>query len=509
MIVCRKCGFRNVDEDAFCGSCGSFLEFTGEKVTPKVSEEFRQQAEQEAAAPVPKRRLIDRIEGAVMSVIASPPDAAAAGQSAGAQPGGGAPPAPAAAGAPPPPPPPGGAPPPPPPPPASEAAPPPPPPPPPPPEDAAPPPPPPPEDALPPPPPPPEDAAPPSEDAAPPPPPVPAEAAFADASDLVAPIGQPATATLPETAPTPPERAPQVPRTLAPAVTKTKSTRRLRPGDLICGQCGEGNPPVRKFCSRCGNSLLEAEQARVAWWRRLGQKFRRTPRVVDVADSDGAAGDAATAGAGHMSAAHAAALRKSMAGRDPRHAARKVYRRLRVLIGIVAVVAITLFGVVAPLRDLLLGRAEAVKNKITGAIDIHYVPVHAVTVTANLADRGFPGANAVDGYLNTYWLARYSASDYPTLTLTFAQPVTLERMIIYSGVSGDYLAHGRPSLLVLVYSNNKSATLTPQDTPKEQTLDIGNAVQVKSVKIEVEGTYPGTTRHPDVAISDIELFKLQ
>jgi hypothetical protein len=152
---------------------------------------------------------------------------------------------------------------------------------------------------------------------------------------------------------------------------------------------------------------------------------------------------------------------------------------------------------------------DVVKSKITGAIDIHYVPVHAVAVSANLADRGFPGANAVDDYLNTYWLAPYSSSDYPTLTLTFGQPVTLERMIIYSGVSNDYLAHGRPSLLVLVFSNDKSATLTPQDTPKEQTLDIGNAVQVKSVKIEVEGTYPGSTRHPDVAISDIELFKLQ
>ena len=103
----------------------------------------------------------------------------------------------------------------------------------------------------------------------------------------------------------------------------------------------------------------------------------------------------------------------------------------------------------------------------------------------------------------------YSSRDYPTLTLTFAQPVTLERMILFSGVSSDYLAYGRPSLLVLVFSNDKSMTLTPTDTPKQQTLNLSSAIQVTSVKIEVEGTYPGTGHRPNMAISDIELFKLQ
>ena len=102
-----------------------------------------------------------------------------------------------------------------------------------------------------------------------------------------------------------------------------------------------------------------------------------------------------------------------------------------------------------------------------------------------------------------------SPADYPVLTLTFAQPVTLERMILYSGASGgDYLNHGRPSLIVLVFSNGEATTLSPQDTPKEQVLGVSNAGQVTSVKIEVEGVDPGTARLADVAVSDIELFKL-
>ncbi|MFL6142406.1 MAG: hypothetical protein ACJ72N_11150, partial [Labedaea sp.] len=34
MIVCKSCGFHNREADAFCGSCGAFLEWTGEKLKP-------------------------------------------------------------------------------------------------------------------------------------------------------------------------------------------------------------------------------------------------------------------------------------------------------------------------------------------------------------------------------------------------------------------------------------------------------------------------------------------
>ena len=38
MIVCNSCGFQNLDSDAFCGSCGGFLEWTGEVVKPPQAE---------------------------------------------------------------------------------------------------------------------------------------------------------------------------------------------------------------------------------------------------------------------------------------------------------------------------------------------------------------------------------------------------------------------------------------------------------------------------------------
>ncbi|MGH8994170.1 MAG: zinc ribbon domain-containing protein, partial [Acidimicrobiia bacterium] len=39
MIVCTGCGFSNEDSDAFCGDCGEFLEFVGQKVEADAPEE--------------------------------------------------------------------------------------------------------------------------------------------------------------------------------------------------------------------------------------------------------------------------------------------------------------------------------------------------------------------------------------------------------------------------------------------------------------------------------------
>jgi hypothetical protein len=339
----------------------------------------------------------------------------------------------------------------------------------------------------------------------PPPPPAPPQAATpppppaAAAADLVAPIKKPEPVKLPDAvaaateAPAKPsadgsgkpaERTPEAARARAAAVTKTKPTHRLRPGDLICGQCGEGNPPTRKFCSRCGSSLTEAVPAHVPWWRRL--KFRRGPRVTAV--------PAAGGGPGRPSSGH-----------DMKHSMRKLYRKGRLVLGALILVAGLVYGAYPPFRNLINNEVTSAKGKVTNSIDVHFVPIHAVTVKANLQARRHPGALAVDSFTNTYWLAPFSVTDYPTLNLTFSHPVTLTRMIIYSGASGNPLADSRPSLLVLLFSNDESYTILPQDTPKAQTLNIHNAVEVKSVKIEVEGTFPGNSS-TDVAISDIELF---
>jgi hypothetical protein len=93
------------------------------------------------------------------------------------------------------------------------------------------------------------------------------------------------------------------------------------------------------------------------------------------------------------------------------------------------------------------------------------------------------------------------------LTLTFPHPVTLERMIVRVGASDGYTAHGRPSLLLLVFSNQESDTVGLQDSNKPQTVNVTHALQVSSVQIQVAETFAGGTP-PDVALTELELFAL-
>jgi hypothetical protein len=61
---------------------------------------------------------------------------------------------------------------------------------------------------------------------------------------------------------------PTVAKKQGKVIQKTTPTRRLFPGDLICRDCGEGNPPARKFCRGCGSSLAtSATTVETKSWR--------------------------------------------------------------------------------------------------------------------------------------------------------------------------------------------------------------------------------------------------
>ncbi len=62
MIVCTNCGNHNENDDEFCGSCGKFLEWVGERVEAPVAAVVEVEAEPEAAARV---GLVDRVKAAV------------------------------------------------------------------------------------------------------------------------------------------------------------------------------------------------------------------------------------------------------------------------------------------------------------------------------------------------------------------------------------------------------------------------------------------------------------
>jgi hypothetical protein len=292
------------------------------------------------------------------------------------------------------------------------------------------------------------------------------------------------------------EMAPQVARARAIAVTKTAPSRRLQPGDLICGTCGEGNPSTRRFCSRCGASLIEAVQVKEPWWRRLLRKLtpRRGPKVVKIGSRKYGPDDGKPGGA--------ARLAKPI---DVKGAVRRILRIVRMVLAVVILLGGVLYAAYPPLRNAVNGRYESVKTSITDALGDNLSPIHAVSVTANSTVKGSSPLYAADELLNTYWLAPWSDSSQPVLTFKFSRHVTLLKMILHSGAYNNFVQIGRPASLLLSFSNGETLTLTPQDTAQAQTLNISHADLITSVQIQVTGIYPGYSGS-DVAITEIEWF---
>jgi hypothetical protein len=264
-------------------------------------------------------------------------------------------------------------------------------------------------------------------------------------------------------------------------VVKTKPSRRLQPGDLICGQCGEGNPPARKFCSRCGESLETAQAVKTPWWRKLIP--RRKVKTLEVGERPGKAGV-----------------------KSKRKIGRSAVAGFRRVVTTAAVIVAFLVALVPPIRTWADNNVlTPVKNKWNSFTTQTFDPVESfasVTATAETPDN--PAKNAVDLAGNTFWLSPASKG-MPVLVLTFAQPVNLDRAIVQNGARDRFSTFSRAQKLHLVFSTNKSADIDLKDQPDPQKVTIANGHGITSVQIQVVQTY-AAIGDPDVAISEIELF---
>ena len=436
MIVCKQCGHRNEDNDTFCGSCGKFLEWTGERVAVA-------QPEPEPPAPEPKPEparlgLIDRVRQAVGIEDAAP------------QPAGPVEPEPVA------------------PPPAVRLV--------------------------------PVTSATPHPD-----PPAqggrevrqesPVAAATTPAPQpVLAGVGAPA-AGAPPPAPMPPADEPisRRPISVAPTVARPRTAPRVleaptrrHPGDLICGQCGEGNDPVRHFCRRCGNSLDEALAVRLPWYRRLFNK------VFGVRTRE-------------------AGWRPSRVG--PPNVMGGVWRIIRLAIVALIVVAALAFLFIPSFHNAVVDRATSGFTAIRKAIHANYDPVTPIGASATTAIAGHPPMLAIDRFSNTYWAAL--ASDHaPVLVVRFSGPQDLAEIGFRSGASGTapadlFLSQPRPHTVHLVFSNGYATDLTLKDQdatqPQFYALDDSKTKQVAFVEIHVQSVYaPAGASVSSVAITEVE-----
>ena len=298
----------------------------------------------------------------------------------------------------------------------------------------------------------------------------------ASAAALVAPIDQQGPrSTQPQAV------IPQATNIRPPTVKPSPPTRRLKPGDLVCGECGEGNPPMRKFCSRCGGSLATAETVKTPWWRKLLPKRKR--KQLAAGERPGKAG---------------------VPHRKRKFALGGLIKRFRLAISIALLVGGIAYASVPQFRGAVNERVEPTKKKLYSMVFAQYEPVNSPNPTGRPQVSGHPATLAVDGFKKTYWLAPPSKRD-PVLVLSFRDPVSLDRMIIHSGSTDDFQSENRPKTLHLVYSNGKTTDVHVKDEPTEQQLKLKDGKNVTSVQIHVTEVY-NSIKGRNTAIAEIELF---
>ncbi|HEV7978929.1 NADase-type glycan-binding domain-containing protein [Amycolatopsis sp.] len=251
----------------------------------------------------------------------------------------------------------------------------------------------------------------------------------------------------------------------------------LNPGDLICGNCGLGNVPSRKFCGRCGASLAQAETVAVPWWRR----FFPARKAKEL--------EAGT---------------RPRRRRGSGEARRRVGRVVRRTIAVAVVVAGVLYATVPPLRSAVNTQAVGLKNEVAGIFVTQYAPVRPTKVIATAANPDH-GANLVsDNASNTYWSA--SGDREQALVLTFDRAVDLRKAIVRIGIGADFQSAHRPQKLHLVYSTGKTYDLSLVDIPDAQEVTLENSAGSTSVELHVVALHRSLQGN-DVAISEIELFE--
>ncbi len=268
---------------------------------------------------------------------------------------------------------------------------------------------------------------------------------------------------------------------------KVAPTRVVNPGDLICGQCAEGNDPIRKFCRRCGASLVEAQVFTLPWYRRVWKKLttRRTREA----------------------GARPKVRRRMIGGAGPGWLTSWVTRII-----VLAVIVVVILTFVGPWHHTIRSHVSRYYHDALNVVHPSYTSVHPVAAAASSSARGHGPGLAIDGINNTSWQAGapVTSKKAQTLTITFAGKTNLDKIGFLNGDQdspGALLTEPRLHVIRLTTPNGYNKTLTLSDTASFQKFSV-KVKGATSLTIVIESVYPsGQGTH--AALAEVEFFKLK
>ena len=265
-----------------------------------------------------------------------------------------------------------------------------------------------------------------------------------------------------------------------PKVQKQAPSRKINPGDLICGRCGEGNPDTRKFCRRCGETLVEAVVAKRAWYKRLIP--RRKKKQLK-------AGDRPDRSSGRAAGTKARLFRGKVLGR---------FADLRRIVALLAIVGIGVGFAIPSARSAMMNGATGGLGKVRRIISPTYsnIPIDPLRVTASSETVGGEAVNIADSNTLTFWLAD-PADPAASASVVFVETTDVAHVLVHPGKQegGGKVVRPDPrprEMLFRVTDESGTITEVVASIPDEdgfQTIDLKVDAAV-SVETIVVNCYP-------------------
>ena len=269
----------------------------------------------------------------------------------------------------------------------------------------------------------------------------------------------------------------------------SEATPAPNPGDLVCGNCGIGNDPARKFCRRCGQSLATAIVApRAPWYRRI---FGPRPKAKVAAGerpksmrTDGRTGDGIKTG------------RLLSAG-----------VQVVLLAGVIGIV--TGYALVPSWRDAVGGFVGSVKEMILPSAD----QVYTSGPTSGPGTKEHPARLAFDRTL-AFWAAPFADGSPPAIEGLFTPPATVAKILVTAGAAGDeYKAFARPRDVTFEFLDASDTVIASRsyelkDRADPQPFDVG-AKGASRIRLTVRSVFPAEEPRAPVAITEVEFFGSQ
>ncbi len=273
---------------------------------------------------------------------------------------------------------------------------------------------------------------------------------------------------------------------------KAAPTRTIKPGDLICGQCGEVNDSDRKFCRRCGDSLVKAEVAKkVPWFKRT---FQRKPMEAGARRGRAKAGD-----------------RKRSAKRGFRRIL-SLFGKLRMAVGLLAMAGVLSLAIPS-WRGLVFQTANGAFNTVRIWCCPKAIPITPASATADSLAR-HPADLLIDGGNNTHWSERAEGNGVgEEITFAFEEPVEVFQMIFLSGAQDkmpqSFRNQPRPREMTLDFFSRRGGRVIQTvkvalvDDFKPQTREIG-VKEVRFLRIRIDSVFG--QKGDDLSMTEVEFF---